>query len=159
MGLHFNLPDDEDIDDASREHMVRVWWTCYILDQTCATISGQIVSIPDEEIFVHLPSAPSCPGGAEQQDFEHTDCIVARVALAKLIRKLIKSLYSRVKHKVTFVQRVQNVLKELREWLRLLPQELNFETDGAASSSRHATTLQLVFNQVASETMVLCSTS
>lgn len=152
MGLHFNLPDDQNIDAASREHIIRVWWTSYILDQTCAAISGHIVTIPDEDIFVDLPSALTV-GGADQQDFQHTDCIAARVSLAKLARKLIRSLYSRGKHQVKFVQRVQNILKELREWLRLLPDELNFETGHSLSTSRHTKTLQLIFNQVSLEVL------
>ncbi|VUC25509.1 unnamed protein product [Clonostachys rosea] len=146
MGLHFNLPEGQLEDLTTREHFNRVWWTSYILEHTCAAISSQTVSVPDDEIFTDLPV--SMESNAEQaKDFEHTDCLVARIQLAKLTRKIIKSLYGRSVQKEPFLQRVQHSLRDLKQWLDGLPPELQMKPQPSQSVQEPVQSLHLTFNQ------------
>ncbi|KAH6989861.1 fungal-specific transcription factor domain-containing protein [Ilyonectria destructans] len=146
MGLHFNLPDAVLKDPETKEHLNRVWWTAYIMDHTSASISSQIVSIPDEEIFVDLPST-SRVTGMRQTDFQHTEWLTARISLAKVTRRMIKSVYGRAQEKHSFLHRVQHSLRDLKRWLEGLPNEIQMYSGFPHSKPASVQSLHLAFNQ------------
>lgn len=146
MGLHFNFPDARLHDLEMKEHVARVWWTAYILDHASASISSQMVSIQDDDIFVDMPSKTRVVG-SRQGDFQHTGFLTARINLAKMTRRMIKSVYGRTQEKEFFLQRVQHALRELKGWLEGLPRDIQMDP-GSHPKSAAAQSLHLVFNQV-----------
>ncbi|KAF5008132.1 hypothetical protein FDECE_5568 [Fusarium decemcellulare] len=133
-------------DREVKEHLTRVWWTSYVLDHVSASISSQIVSVPDDEIFVDLPSSVAVIG-ARQTDFAHTEWILARIELAKISRKMIKSVYGRSRQKESFMQRVQHALRDLKQWVDCLPAEVQMDSQSSHSKPEAIRSLHLAFNQ------------
>mgnify|MGYP007115604914 FL=1 len=117
------------------------------MDHTTASISSQIVSIPDDEIFVDEPSTASIPG-MRQADFEHTEWLTARIRLAKHTRRMIKSVYGRSQEKESFLQRVQRSLRDLKQWLDYLPDSAQMDLQPSCFKPAAAESLHLAFNQV-----------
>ncbi|RAH84513.1 hypothetical protein BO86DRAFT_397346 [Aspergillus japonicus CBS 114.51] len=145
MGLHFNVPDSQIHDAGTREHLNRLWWTSYLLDHQCATISSQAISVSDEEIFVDLPKEIQLPE-PQAVDFQCTDSLASRISLARLTNKIIRTLYGRSTYSSPFLGRAQSALKDLRQWYRIMPESLRATADG---SYRGPATmdLHLSFNQ------------
>ncbi|KAH7463272.1 hypothetical protein FOMA001_g18160 [Fusarium oxysporum f. sp. matthiolae] len=146
MGLHLNLPDSQLNDPATKEHLVRVWWTAYIMDHTTASISSQIVSIPDDEIFVDFPSSTRVTG-APQNDFQHTELLIARIQLARITRSMIKSVYGRAQETKSFLQKVQHALQDLKQWLQRLPAGIQVDSGSSHLKPVAVQSLHLAFNQ------------
>ena len=113
MGLRFNLPDSQVHNAGTREHLHRLWWSAYLLDYQCATISSQAVSVSDDEIHVDLPNEMH-PSETHATDFQNTDSLVARLSLAKLANKIVRTIYGRGAYINPFLYRVQSTLKELQ---------------------------------------------
>jgi hypothetical protein len=147
MGLHFNFPEGQLEDPTTREHLNRVWWTSYILEHTCAAISSQTVSVPDDEIFTNFP-VPMESNVQPTPDFEYTDCFIARIQLARVSRRIIKALYGRSAQKDPFLQRVQHSLRDLKQWLDNLPPRLQMTSQLSQSVQDPVQSLHLTFNQV-----------
>lgn len=147
MGLHFDLPNTQMNDPELKEHLKRVWWTSYVLDHLCASISSQLVSISDKDIFVDLSLGLNVTG-ARQSDFEHSDWIIARVQLAKLTRRTIETVYGRRQQNESFLQRVQYSLRDLKQWLNGLPKDMKMDTQSSHLKSSPIQSLHLTFNQV-----------
>lgn len=146
MGVHLNLPESQGIDAVAREHLIRVWWTSYIFDQTCAIANGNVVSVSDDEILTDLPSNKMI-GEADQEDFKGTESMVSRIHLAKLTSSIMKSLYGRTKQTEPFLQRVQLALKNLKGWVTAFSESLSMGNHTPASLPQGAS-LHLVVNQV-----------
>ncbi|KAI1451905.1 fungal-specific transcription factor domain-containing protein [Annulohypoxylon moriforme] len=146
MGLHFNLPDAQIRDPEFKEHLKRLWWTSYILDHMCASISSQIVSIPDHEIFVDLPTSIRV-NGPRQSDLDYTDWIIARVQLAKHTREAIQSIYGRQRQNESFLRRVQYALRDLKNWLSNLPDDIRMDSESSHLKPERTRSLHLAFNQ------------
>lgn len=147
MGLHLNVPEAQLDDNATREHVKRVWWSAYLLDHTCTATNGQMVSTHDDQISVDFPSSSSLPGGGNS-DFGDSDYISARIQLMRLSRDIVKSLYGRGKCSIPFLQRVQNGLKDLKNWYRSLPETLKLSDRVSSRLIGSVKSLQLFFNQV-----------
>ncbi|KAI3334256.1 fungal-specific transcription factor domain-containing protein [Ustulina deusta] len=144
MGLHFNIPESQLQDPLVRQHLNWIWWTSYVLDDTCAAISSQIPSISDENIFIDMPL--SMPG-AEKSDADKFDYILARTQLARLSKRIISSVYGRMQQQDSFLQRVQQALRDLRQWLQALPTALQMKPEHPQSTPEHVRFLHLAFNQ------------
>lgn len=147
MGLHFNLPDSQLDDPEAKEHLNRIWWTAYIMDHTSASISSQIVSIPDDEIFVDLPSSTRV-AGTRQTDFQHTELLIAKIQLTRVTRCMIKSVYGRAQEAEPFLQRVQHALRNLKQWLQRLPSDIQMDSGSSQPKQAAVQSLHLAFNQV-----------
>ncbi|KAL4907190.1 hypothetical protein BDW74DRAFT_189723 [Aspergillus multicolor] len=143
LGLHFNLPSTQVPDIAEREHLKRIWWTAYVLDYTCASISSLLLSTRDDDIFTDLPAQISCHGDS---DFQDTDIFTARICLATLGRGILRLIYGRMNAE-PFVQRVQCALRDLRRWLQELPDHLQMQSDESRPKDERVTSLHLFFNQ------------
>jgi hypothetical protein len=147
MGLHFDLPNTHMNDPELKEHLKRVWWTSYVLDHLCASISSQLVSISDKDIFVDLSLNPNV-AGQRQCDFGHSDWIIARAHLARLTRRTIKSVYGRRQQTGSFLQRVQYSLRDLKQWLNELPKDIQMDAESSHLKPQPIQSLHLTFNQV-----------
>lgn len=147
MGLHFSLPDSQIDDPETREHLNRLWWSAYTMDHTAASISSQIVSVSDDDIFVGLPSVTRATG-TRQADFQHTELLIARINLARVTRLIIKCLYGRTQETKPFLRRVQHALQDLKQWLQRLPPDIQMESQSSLSKPIEVQSLHLTFNQV-----------
>lgn len=148
MGLHVNVPEVQLSDRVTREHRNRVWWTAYEFDRWHASKLSQPVAIQDEDIQVDLPSNAGLPPLAKD-DFEEVDHNVARIKLAGLSGQITKVLYARKPEQEPFLQRVQQVLKNLQDWIKSLPAHLHADdAQRPQSVSSRTRSLMLTFNQV-----------
>ena len=127
MGMHFDIPDHQLRDRDAREHRIRIWWTAYILDRTCASKVGMPVTIQDDIILVSLPSDEDLEN---REDFGIAEYTLQSIALARLAAGSIRSIYSRRKHDKSFSQRVQSALKDLTKWMGSLSLELQLGEKG-----------------------------
>ncbi|KAM0428491.1 hypothetical protein ACHAPT_006851 [Fusarium lateritium] len=82
-----------------------------------------------------------------QLDFQHTECLTARISLAKATRQMIKSLYGRARVTASFLQRVQHALRDLKQWLQDLPDHLQLASGSTHSKPVGVQSLHLAFNQ------------
>ncbi|KAF2014081.1 fungal-specific transcription factor domain-containing protein [Aaosphaeria arxii CBS 175.79] len=147
MGMHLNMPESQCRDPLVIEHRVRLWWSIYIIDRTCASKLGLPVTIADDDILVSLPSRDGCDS-TDCNDFGDLEYELCSIALSKIAAKSTKEIYSRTHRREPFSQRVQSILKELSTWLEQLPSNLRLKNDGSSSSDRaHIVYLHLSFNQ------------
>ena len=113
------------LDDASREHRRRVWWSVYSLDRILSIKSGNPITIQDEEIGVQLPS--QLPG--------EIDCWSVTVfrhytQLSRVLGEIHAAIYrksSQRKSGKRLMQSVQGIIMTLSRWNRELPDELRFD--------------------------------
>ncbi|KAJ9644500.1 hypothetical protein H2199_003463 [Coniosporium tulheliwenetii] len=147
MGMHLNVPEFQLSDREAREHRNRVWWTAYIFDRMWASRLGQPVSIQDDDIEVDLPSSDGL-AGTDSGDFGDPEYLIANIRLAKLAGHIIASIYARRRQQGAFSQRVQQVLRDLRNWVKDLPNRLQLDTDEPSQTAPNLiVSLHLSFNQ------------
>ncbi|KAK7429421.1 hypothetical protein QQZ08_004013 [Neonectria magnoliae] len=146
MGLHLNVPESQLSDPSVREHRNRVWWTAYSFDRMWASRLGHPVAIQDEFIEVDLPCDPVLTSGHD--DFKDSGYLVASVRLARLAGRIGYSIYNRNPQQTSLSQRVQEALKDLRNWVEELPAHLHIEPkDNSVEPSPKPLSLHLYFNQ------------
>ena len=145
MGLHLNVPDSQLNDAEAREHRNRVWWTAYIFDRMWASKLGHPVAVRDDAVEVDLPSNAVLGKGVD--DFGDSAYSIASIKLARLSGRMLHSIYSRVPQQKSLSQRVQEALKDLRQWVEELPGHLNIESNDATELSPKPVSLHLSFNQ------------
>lgn len=147
MGIYLNVPESQLADRVVREHRNRVWWTAYEFDRLLAVRLSQPFSIQDDEIEVDLPADFDLPSTA-QGDFAPAGDLVNRIKLMKLTSQITKLLYGRKAENESFLQRVQQALKDLQDWFQSVEGTLN---DDEMQPSRTAAgpkrSLLLSFNQ------------
>lgn len=148
MGIHLNVPESQLSDRVQREHRNRVWWTAYEFDRLLAARLSQHFSIQDDEIQVDLPSNSNIPAN-NQDDFTNAGDFINRITLARLMAQITKLLYGRKTQNDSFLQRVQQALKDLQDWFHKVEGDINL---GGQRSSKSTTepvrSLLLSFNQV-----------
>ncbi|OJJ47978.1 hypothetical protein ASPZODRAFT_151389 [Penicilliopsis zonata CBS 506.65] len=146
IGLNHNIPESQLIDPVERQHRVRIWWTIYIFDRVWGSKMGLPIQILDEDIHVDMPSDIH-PPELQKEQFSDTEYFIANIKLARIAGDTITMLYSRRKYTETFLQRVQKLLKALKNWLETLPERIRLTTDDAETNKKHITSLHLSFNQ------------
>lgn len=147
MGMQLNVPEHQFRDRRAREHRVRLWWTAYVLDRSCASKLGLPTSINDDNIFVDPPSGDGMD--SEDEDFDDVDYQLRSIEIARIAAKCARDIYGRRKFHSPFSQRVQSVLKEFTEWMDTLPAKFQLKNDGSSSLQRHHIVyLHLRLNQV-----------
>ncbi|KAH8198071.1 hypothetical protein TruAng_007743 [Truncatella angustata] len=147
MGLHLNVPESQLSDRILIEHRRRVWWTAYEFDRLLAARLSQPFSIQDDEIQVDLPSSVDMPIDSKE-DFTEASDLVNRIKLVKLTGQITTLLYGRKLQNDSFLQRVQQALKDLQDWFHKL--EGLFDTEGqrfTKATSGPTRALLLSFNQ------------
>lgn len=148
MGLHLNVPESQLSDAGAREHRNRVWWTAYIFDRMWASKLGHPISVRDDVIEVDLPSNPNVKNSVD--DFRDCAYFVASIRLARLSGGILHSIYSRKAEQKSLSQRVQEALKDLRQFVQDLPSHLHIESSDSTEPSPRpiSLSLNLSFNQV-----------
>ncbi|CAM1501485.1 Fc.00g034690.m01.CDS01 [Cosmosporella sp. VM-42] len=148
MGLHLNVPESQLKDAGAREHRNRVWWTAYTFDRMWASRLGHPVAIRDDAVEVDLPLNPALVGSGGG-DFGDSAYSIASIRLARLSGRILHSIYSRLPQQKSLSQRVQEALKDLRQWVEELPDHLHIESNDASGPSPKPISLHLSFNQCA----------
>lgn len=149
-GMNHNIPESQLIDPVERQHRLRVWWTIYIFDRMWGSKMGVPSQILDEDIHLDMPSSIDPPQLHDEQ-FSDPEYLTANVKLARIVGETIAKLYSRRKYSETFLQRVQKLLKALKNWVETLPEHIRLNQDDLEANKKHITSLHLSFNQVCSE--------
>ncbi|KAB8076408.1 fungal-specific transcription factor [Aspergillus leporis] len=146
IGLNHNIPESQLIDPVERQHRIRIWWTIYIFDRMWGSKMGHPSQILDDDIHLDMPSNVS-PAQLHEEQFSDTDYLTANIRLARIVGETIAKLYSRRKYNETFLQRVQKLLKALKNWVETLPGHLRLNEDDQETSKKHISSLHLAFNQ------------
>lgn len=156
MGLHLNLPGHLCSDRRATEHRIRLWWTAYILDRSCASKLGLPIStVADDDILVTLPSGSEVDDSDE--DFDDVEYQLRSIQISKIAASCTSEVYSRRKYQTPFLHRVQSVLKDFTTWMDTLPTQLHLRNDRASSlQGHHIVYLHLRLNQVRAILKPLC---
>ncbi|KAE8354635.1 fungal-specific transcription factor [Aspergillus coremiiformis] len=146
IGLNHNIPESQLIDPVVRQHRIRIWWTIYIFDRMWGSKMGHPSQILDDDIHLDMPSNVS-PRQLHDEQFSDTEYLTANINLARIVGETIAKLYSRRKYSETFLQRVQKLLKALKNWVETLPEHLRLNNDDPEISRKHISSLHLSFSQ------------
>ncbi|KAJ5297737.1 hypothetical protein PENANT_c012G08401 [Penicillium antarcticum] len=146
IGLNHNIPESQLIDPVERQHRIRIWWTIYMFDRMWGSKMGLPMQILDEDIHVDMPSTIS-PRWRHEEELSDTDYMTANIKLARIVGETITKLYSRRKYQETFLQRVQKLLKALKNWVETLPESLKLNMEDLESSKKPIVSLHMAFNQ------------
>lgn len=149
IGLNHNIPESQLIDPVEHQHRVRIWWTIYICDRMWGSKMGLPSQISDEDIHLDMPSTIT-PPELHNEQFSDTEYLKANINLARIVGETIAKLYSRRKYNETFLQRVQKLLKALKNWVETLPEHLRLDENDPELNKKHIISLHLSFNQVSS---------
>ncbi|KAL4901872.1 hypothetical protein BDW74DRAFT_169845 [Aspergillus multicolor] len=146
IGLNHNIPESQLIDPVERQHRVRIWWTIYIFDRMWASKMGLPSQILDDDIHLDMPSS-TLPKQIYEEQFTDVDFIKANINLARIVGETTAKVYSRRKYNETFLQRVQKLLKALKNWVDTLPEHLRLNVDDPEMNTKQVTSIHLAFNQ------------
>lgn len=146
IGLNHNIPESQLIDPVERQHRIEIWWTIYIFDRMWGSKMGLPMQILDEDIHVDMPT-PISPRWRHDEELSDTDYMTANIKLARIVGETISKLYSRRKYEETFLQRVQKLLKALKNWVDTLPESLRLNMEDLESSKKPIVSLHMAFNQ------------
>ncbi|KAL2817368.1 fungal-specific transcription factor domain-containing protein [Aspergillus granulosus] len=146
IGLNHNIPESQCIDPVERQHRVRIWWTIYIFDRMWASKMGLPSQILDDDIHLDMPSSIS-PSHIYEEQFSDAEYIQANIKLARIVGDTTAQVYSRRKYNETFLQRVQKLLKALKNWVDTLPEQLRLNVNEPELNRKHITSIHLAFNQ------------
>ncbi|KAJ6113853.1 transcriptional regulator family: Fungal Specific TF [Penicillium sp. IBT 18751x] len=146
IGLNHNIPESQLIDPIERQHRIEIWWTIYIFDRMWGSKMGLPMQILDEDIHVDMPKTIS-PTWRHDEELSDTAYMTANIKLARIVGETITKLYSRRKYQETFLQRVQKLLKSLKNWVETLPESLRLNMEDLESSKKPVVSLHMAFNQ------------
>ncbi|EEY22974.1 conserved hypothetical protein [Verticillium alfalfae VaMs.102] len=139
-----NLPDA-----AVREQRNRLWATTCIFDRMWASKLGQPGSPSgDRDIMVDPPSNASVDA-AVAGDFGDCAYYIASSRLASITSTMVRCIYNTRDQSTTLSSRVQQTLKDLREWVQELPSHLHLDAAPHSEAAYKPTPLHLSFNQSA----------
>ncbi|GAB1199504.1 hypothetical protein APSETT444_008854 [Aspergillus pseudonomiae] len=143
LGLNHNIPARQCADPTEREHRVRLWWAIYIFDRMYTSKIGLPLQIRDDDIYVDLPAAVTSPDAEEQ--FSDTAYLVSSIRLARIVGQIVEKIYTRKPHQESFLQREQQLLLALQEWVQSLPAHIKLPA--VEPPQKHVVSLHLQFNQ------------
>ncbi|PYH34215.1 Zn(II)2Cys6 transcription factor [Aspergillus neoniger CBS 115656] len=144
LGLNHNIPERQCTDPIERQHRVRLWWAIYVFDRMYTSKFGFPLQIRDEDIHVDMPTDVASPAAEEQ--FSDTAYSVASIRLSQIIGKTIDKIYCRKQHAESFLQREQQLLLALQDWLKSLPEHIKLRSEDSPPP-KHIVSLHLQFNQ------------
>ncbi|KAE8133528.1 fungal-specific transcription factor domain-containing protein [Aspergillus pseudotamarii] len=143
LGLNHNIPARQCTDPTEREHRVRLWWAIYIFDRMYTSKIGLPLQIRDDDIYVDLPTPVNSPDAEEQ--FSDTAYLVSSIRLARIIGQIVEKIYTRKPHQESFLQREQQLLLALQDWVQSLPAHIKLPA--VETPQKHVVSLHLQFNQ------------
>ncbi|RAK86297.1 fungal-specific transcription factor [Aspergillus costaricaensis CBS 115574] len=144
LGLNHNIPERQCTDPIERQHRVRLWWAIYVFDRMYTSKFGFPLQIRDEDIHVDMPTDVASPAAEEQ--FSDTAYSVASIRLSQIIGQTIDKIYCRKQHAESFLQREQQILLALQDWLKSLPEHIKLRSEDSPPP-KHIVSLHLQFNQ------------
>ncbi|GLA97615.1 hypothetical protein ABZX51_005601 [Aspergillus tubingensis] len=144
LGLNHNIPERQCTDPIERQHRVRLWWAIYVFDRMYTSKFGFPLQIRDEDIHVDMPTDVASPAAEEQ--FSDTAYSVASIRLSQIIGQTIDKIYCRKQHVESFLQREQQLLLALQDWLKSLPEHIKLRSEDSPPP-KHIVSLHLQFNQ------------
>ncbi|KAK8195310.1 fungal-specific transcription factor domain-containing protein [Phyllosticta capitalensis] len=125
LGLHQEMVDP-DLDEATREHRRRLWWSVYSMDRILCAKSGNPITILDEDIGVlpasRLPDEPEICPAIVLSHYTQLSRITGRI-MNDIYRKTGQS----VKTGHSLVASVSSIMNDLNSWRRDLPPTLQFD--------------------------------
>lgn len=136
LGLH-QESSSPGLDDVTREHRRRVWWSVYSLDRIHSVKSGNPITIYDEDIGAAFPS--KLP-----HELDYCAAVVLRhyTKLSQICGEITVSIYRRTpKSGLTLMAAVKNIIISLSQWHRELPEELRFDPARLSISRESVSTL------------------
>jgi proline utilization trans-activator len=143
LGLHQEVSASDDpaalgLDEESREHRRRVWWSIYSLDRILSVKSGNPITIHDEDIGVKLPSR--LPG-----ETEYCPAVVLRhyTELSRILGEITKCIYRRSPEPRPvgeLMKSVQSINSDLSKWDKQLPAQLRFDPDKLSTTRESVST-------------------
>lgn len=115
LGLHQEV-SDQDIDNDTREHRRRVWWSTYSMERLLCVTSGHPLSIQDEDVDLALPSPRT-------DEDSHIASILGAYTELSRIQGIIGEKIYRKKQKSgpDLSACVQHIMKNLSDWFERLP--------------------------------------
>ena len=121
LGLHQEVSDRE-MDDFSREHRRRVWWSTYSLERLLSVTSGHPTSIRDEDIDL----LPPRPIGSENP---RVPFVLASYTQLSRIQGIIGDQVYRKKQSsgTSLSASVQDIMKKLSKWFAQLPEDVRLD--------------------------------
>ncbi|KAL1845751.1 Transcriptional activator [Diaporthe australafricana] len=136
LGLH-QEPPSSGLDEDTKEHRRRVWWSVYSLDRIHGVKSGNPITIHDEDIGVELPSRLSHePGFCPAVVLRHY------TKLSQISGQIMTSIYCyKPKSGPNIMAAVQNIILALSRWQQELPDQLRFEPIKLSTSRESVSTL------------------
>ncbi|KZF24914.1 putative C6 transcription factor [Xylona heveae TC161] len=146
IGLNHNVPESQLIDPVERQHRVRLWWTIYMFDRMWGSKMGLPMQVLDEDIHVDMPSTVY-PQTEHDAQFLDTKYSIAGINLAQIAGEIVAKIYSRKTYHETFLQRVQKLLKSLKNWVETLPEHVKLKSQDDGPNQKHIVSLHLSFNQ------------
>ena len=122
LGLHQEFPDPN-LDEVTREHRRRVWWSVYSMDRILCVKSGNPITIADEDIGTSLPSRlPEV-----DSDYSSAAVLSHYTQLSRILGKIMEGIYRKTrKTGSSLLESVRGIMSDLSKWLRYLPEDLRF---------------------------------
>ena len=122
LGLHQEVAGTG-LDEITKEHRRRVWWSIYSLDRIVSVKSGNPITIQDEDIGIAMPSKlPSEP--------EYCPAVVLRhyTELSRILGEVLSCIYRKTpKTGSRLMASVRSIMMSLSKWHRELPDGLRFD--------------------------------
>ncbi|PYH49707.1 uncharacterized protein BP01DRAFT_396353 [Aspergillus saccharolyticus JOP 1030-1] len=119
LEVNHNIPAQHCADPIECQHRVRLWWAIYVFDRMFTSKIGFPLQIRDEDIHVGLPT--DVDDHTAQEQFSDTAYLVASITLSRIIGQTVDKIYGRKHHVEPFLQREQQLLFALQDWLQSLP--------------------------------------
>ncbi|TPX14760.1 uncharacterized protein E0L32_005155 [Thyridium curvatum] len=136
LGLHQEV-SGPGLDETTKEHRRRVWWSIYSLDRIVSVKSGNPLTIQDEDIGIAMPSKlPSEP--------EYCPAVVLRhyTELSRILGEVLSFIYRKTpKSGSRLMESVRNIMMALAKWHRELPDGLRFDPAKLSISRESVSTL------------------
>lgn len=136
LGLH-QESSNPDLEDTTKEHRRRVWWSVYSLDRIHSVKSGNPITIHDEDIGVAFPSRlPDEP--------DYCAAVVLRhyTKLSQICGEITVSIYRRApKSGSELMAAVKKIILSVSKWHRELPEQLRFDPARLSISRESVSTL------------------
>ncbi|KAG7291469.1 hypothetical protein NEMBOFW57_001488 [Staphylotrichum longicolle] len=144
LGLHRNIPLNNNQDSVSRARVQRLWWTLYLLDHEVAVQLGYPCAVVDHLAGIQTP--PACesvldPGRPTPHGYQ-----AACAALIKLKKQIAHTLYvapALSARRVVPFSAVTASLADLRGWLDELPPHLRWSSGTPPAHRRAVAVLHL----------------
>ncbi len=128
LGLHQEISDNE-LDEKSREHRRRVWWSVYSLERVLSVTSGHPLSIRDEDIDLHYPRP------VESEDPRAASILHSYTQLSKIQGIIGEQIYRKKNpsgHSLS--ASVHEIMQKLSDWFAQLPGDVRLDLDDLDSS-------------------------